>query len=133
MRAYSTDVRDLMARRMHEIANGIAAAMNCTAEVDVQHLTIPVTNDPELSERLSRRFAGMVGEDALDHDYRLMVGEDVSYLMQDMPSMFFLVGSANAERGLNYGHHHPRFDFDEAALPLGVALLSAAVGEYVFG
>ncbi len=132
MRAYSTEVRDLMVRRMQEIATGVASAMNCTAEVDVRHLTIPVINDPEVGATLSRKFAQMVGEDKLDHDIRLMVGEDVSYLMQDIPGMFFLVGSANAERGLNYGHHHPRFDFDEDALPLSVALLSAAVGEYVF-
>lgn len=132
MRTYSTEVRDLMVRRMQEIATGVASAMNCTAEVEVRHLTIPVINDPEVGATLSRKFAQMVGEDKLDHDIRLMVGEDVSYLMQDIPGMFFLVGSANAERGLNYGHHHPRFDFDEDALPLSVALLSAAVGEYVF-
>jgi amidohydrolase len=55
----------------------------------------------------------------------------MAFLMDDIPGMFFFVGSANRERGLDFGHHHPRFDFDEAALPLGVALLSAAVGEYV--
>jgi amidohydrolase len=117
---------------MHEIVDGIAAAMGCTAELKVDHLTIPVINDAPVVERLSHKFAQIVGEDKLDPNVRLMVGEDVSYLMQDVPSMFFLVGSSNAERGLNYGHHHPRFDFDEDALPLGVALLAAAVGEYVF-
>jgi amidohydrolase len=132
MRAFKTEVRDLMTQRMHEIVNGVAAAMNCTAELKVDHLTIPVINDQEVVDRLSHKFGQMVGEDKLDHDIRLMVGEDVSYLMKDMPSLFFLVGSANSARGLNYGHHHPRFDFDEDALPLGVALLSAAVGEYVF-
>jgi amidohydrolase len=45
--------------------------------------------------------------------------------------MYFFLGSANNERELNYPHHHPRFDFDEAVLPLGVALLSAAVADYV--
>jgi amidohydrolase len=36
------------------------------------------------------------------------------------------VGSANLERELSYPHHHPRFDFDEAALPYGVALMAGA-------
>lgn len=132
MRAFKTEVRDLMTHRMEEIVDGVAAAMGCSAEFDIRHLTIPVVNDQDVIDRLKEKFAQVVGEDRLDHEVRLMVGEDVSYLMQDVPSLFFLVGSGNAERGLNYGHHHPRFDFDEDALPLGVALLSAAVGEYVF-
>jgi amidohydrolase len=132
MRAFKTEVRDLMTQRLHEIVDGVAAAMGCTAELKVDHLTIPVINDSGVADRLSRKFAQIVGEEQLDRDIRLMVGEDVSYLMQGIPAMFFLVGSANGERGLNYGHHHPRFDFDEDALPLAVALLSAAVGEYLF-
>jgi amidohydrolase len=132
MRAFRTEVRDLMTQRLQEIVDGVAAAMGCTAELKVDHLTIPVINDAGLADKLSRKFAQIVGEDKLDRNIRLMVGEDVSYLMQGIPAMFFLVGSSNADRGLNFGHHHPRFDFDEDALPLGVALLSAAVGEYVF-
>jgi amidohydrolase len=62
-----------------------------------------------------------------------MASEDVSYLMDDAPGMYFFVGSSNAERGLTYGHHHPRFDFDEDVLPLSVALMSAAVADYLTG
>ena len=51
--------------------------------------------------------------------------------MTDIPGTYYLVGSANAERGLNFGHHHPRFDIDEDCLPLGVATLAAAVGEFL--
>jgi amidohydrolase len=32
------------------------------------------------------------------------------------------VGAANADRGLAYPHHHPRFDFDEIALGTGLEL-----------
>jgi amidohydrolase len=73
----------------------------------------------------------MVGADKYDLNARTMGGEDMAFFMDDIPGMYFFVGSANAERGLNYGHHHPRFDFDEDVLPLSVALLTAAVGEYV--
>jgi metal-dependent amidase/aminoacylase/carboxypeptidase family protein len=36
-----------------------------------------------------------------------------------------------AERGLNFPHHHPRFDFDERALTPGAALMARAAAEYV--
>jgi amidohydrolase len=39
------------------------------------------------------------------------------------------VGSANPEKGLNYGHHHPKFDIDEASLPRAAALMAATAVE----
>jgi amidohydrolase len=32
------------------------------------------------------------------------------------------VGAANTDRNLAYPHHHPRFDFDETALGIGVEI-----------
>jgi amidohydrolase len=55
-----------------------------------------------------------------------MVSEDMASIMQQAPGCYFLVGSANSARGLDYGHHHPRFDFDEEALPWGAALMARA-------
>jgi amidohydrolase len=40
-----------------------------------------------------------------------------------------MIGSANAEKNLNYNHHHPRFDFDERALVTGAALMASAAAE----
>jgi amidohydrolase len=52
-------------------------------------------------------------------------------MMQTAPGCYFFVGSANAERGLNFPHHHPRFDFDERALAQGAALMAQAAAKYV--
>jgi amidohydrolase len=30
------------------------------------------------------------------------------------------VGSNNPERGLIWGHHHPKFDLDEASMAIGI-------------
>jgi len=60
-----------------------------------------------------------------------MASEDMSFILEDVPGMYFFVGSSNEKLGLTYGHHHPRFDFDEDALPLGVALGSAAIADYL--
>jgi len=61
-----------------------------------------------------------------------MAAEDMSYFLDAVPGTFFFVGSANAAKGLDYPHHHPRFDIDdEAVIPLAVKLLTAAVAAYV--
>jgi amidohydrolase len=130
-RAFTMEVRELLERRIAEISEAVCAAMGCTVEIEIRHGTIPTVNHPEVSARLRRRFAQMVGEDKLDTGVRTMGAEDMALLMDDIPGMYFFLGSSNAARGLDYGHHHPRFDFDESVLPLGVALLSAAVAEYV--
>jgi amidohydrolase len=64
---------------------------------------------------------------------RTMGSEDMAYMMQTVPGCYFFIGSANADRGLNFPHHHPRFDFDERALAQGAALMAQAAAKYVLG
>jgi len=73
----------------------------------------------------------VVKPNALDQTVRTMASEDVSYMLDGIPGMYFFVGAANPSKGITYGHHHPSFNIDEDVLPLGVALMSASVAEYV--
>ena len=63
----------------------------------------------------------------MDSAYRTMGSEDFAFILQKVPGCFLLVGSANHELGLDFGHHHPRFDFDEAILPEASAMLAFLV------
>ena len=56
-----------------------------------------------------------------------MGSEDMAYMMDTIPGCYFFIGSADAERELNFPQHHPRFDFDERAL--GAALMARAAAE----
>jgi amidohydrolase len=91
--------------------------------------------------RLSPEVAGMaeelvatrrpiVGEEHVVVAPPVMGAEDMSYFLQRVPGCFFRVGSANAERGLTRPHHHPCFDFDEAALLIGVEVLAGAARRF---
>ena len=60
-----------------------------------------------------------------------MGGDDMALWLQEAPGCYFHVGAGDAERGLDYPHHHPRFDLDEAALPLAVELLSRGILEFL--
>lgn len=59
-----------------------------------------------------------------------MAAEDMSYFLQEVPGCYFFLGSANAAKGLNYPHHHPRFTFDEAALVMGVEMFVRCVHQF---
>lgn len=133
IRFFSDEVKHLLDKRMHEIVAGVGSAMGCEASLTIRYLTEPVYNNPKVAERVRATFARLgQGEDKWRYE-RTMGAEDVGVFMQDVPGMYFFLGSANAEKDLHYPHHHPRFDFDEASLPLGVALLSAAVADYLTG
>ncbi len=131
IRTFNPEVRDLVSQRVQEIVQNTATALGCTAEITVEHSTMPVYNHPEVAGRLRKIFAQFIDDSQFDTEERTMGAEDVGLFMQDIPGMFFFVGSANEERDLHYPHHHPRFDFDEEALPLSVALMSAAIADYV--
>jgi amidohydrolase len=131
IRAFETRVMALLTERIRAIAEGIAASMGCSADVYVEQLTLPVANAPDVNARLRPVFQQIAPDVQLIGDFRMMVAEDMSYFLDRLPGTFFLVGSANPQRHLDYPHHHPRFDFDEAAIPLAVELLAAAVASYV--
>lgn len=131
VRTFKLEVRDMVARRMREISEGICQALGCRADFEIQHGVLPVVNNAEVGGRIRPVFSEMVGANGLDMNERTMGSEDAGLFMDDIPGLYFFLGAAVPNREAYYGHHHPRFDFDENALPLGVALMSAAVAKYV--
>ena len=132
-RTYRAETHALVERRIHEIVNGIASAMGCQAEVATVPIAPPLINNLQVTERLRHAIkptADRLKLKVID-DFRTMTAEDMAVILNHVPGTFFFVGSANAARGLNYPHHHARFDIDEASLPIGVALLCNAVADYV--
>jgi amidohydrolase len=130
-RTFNAYTSELLEQHIRSVSSAVCASQGCTVEMWVKHLTIPVVNDAEVTKRVRKAFGRVVEADQLDDTARTMASEDVAYLMDDIPGMYFFVGAANKDKGITYGHHHPRFNIDEDALPLSVALMSAAVADYV--
>ncbi|MEM9951972.1 MAG: amidohydrolase [Chloroflexota bacterium] len=129
-RIFTEEMRNLVAERMTTIAEHTAIAMGCTAEVDISNNASPVDNHPDVVNRVTDAWTKLGRANDFYYD-QTTASEDVGVFMQDIPGMYFFLGSGNDEKELNYGHHHPRFDFDEDVLPIGVAMLSSAVAEYL--
>lgn len=131
IRYFKTEVRDMMERRMGEVIEHVCAGLGCVGVLYMQHLTLPVTNHPEVADRCRETFAQLSGVTTLDTTIRTMGAEDVGMFMDDVPGMYFFVGARDMTASEYYGHHHPKFTFDEEALPFSVGLLAAAIGSYV--
>nr|MBN1228206.1 amidohydrolase [Anaerolineae bacterium] len=126
VRTYKKDTKRLVHERLTTLIEGIAAACQCDASVEIAEMTLAVDNDRELSEQIAAIAADIVGNANVVRDERTMGAEDVSFLMEDIPGCYFFIGSSNPARDLHYPHHNPRFDFDEEALVIGAAVLAKA-------
>lgn len=126
IRTYLPEVRELVVRRTEEVVRGVAESMGCTAELSMESITPAVINDARLAEVVNQVRMEVLPETEDVSGLRTMGSEDMAFLMDDIPGCYVFVGSMNADKDLVYGHHHPKFDFDEQALVDGVALVSAS-------
>jgi amidohydrolase len=124
LRSFKPEVGALIKKRFYTLIETIADAMGCQAEIDFIKVTEPVINDPQLAGLMGQVATAIDPQAKIDTAFQTMGGEDFSLMMQAIPGCFMMVGSANPERGLDYGHHHPKFDIDEACLPFAVAIMT---------
>jgi amidohydrolase len=117
--------------RFERIVRGVAQAFGCEAEIRYQRYNKPTINDPKMAAIAHAAAAEVVGEANVLTDVRTMGGEDFSSFLYRMPGCFIAVGSRNTARGLVYGHHHPRFDVDEACLAIGAEILLRTARRYL--
>jgi amidohydrolase len=131
IRSFNPEIRKLVLERFEKIATGVAGALSCRAEVELRRVTPAVVNDPKMAKRVHKVAARLFPMFTIDNQERTMGSEDMAYMMEDIPGCYFFVGSANREKGLDSAHHHPKFDFDESALPRAAALMASAVVEFL--
>jgi len=131
IRTYKPEVREMVLKRIVEITEGVAQAMGCKAEVDLKKITPATVNEAGMAARVRELAHSIPGVTAVADDERTMGSEDMAYMMETVPGCYFFIGSANAEKELNFPHHHPRFDFDERAMVTGAALMATAAADYM--
>jgi amidohydrolase len=129
LRAFRPETHERASQRLSQIAVNTGAALGCEVEAYVDLMVPSLINDAGVNERLREVFSDKGVK--LSSGVRTMVSEDMAWFLRNTPGTFLFVGSANAERNLSFAHHHPRFDFDEDALPIAAGLLASAVAEYV--
>jgi len=62
-----------------------------------------------------------------------LVGEDFAFFAQKVPTAFWFLGAWDRQKHKTPTHHHdPKFDPDEACLPLGVELMCNMALDYLY-
>lgn len=129
VRTFTNELQAQMRERIDTLLRGITLGMRAEYELTYRQACPAVVNDPRMAD-LGRQVARReFGERQVVVPRQTMGGDDMSYFLQRAPGVYYLVGTRNTARGFDVPHHHPRFDLDESALPVGVRLLAASALE----
>jgi amidohydrolase len=131
VRTLSQDVREQMEKRLIALATGIGKAGGAEVQVEFIRGYPGIVNDPEMTALVRQAAIDAVGADHVIDSPIGMGGEDFSYFTLERPGCFFNVGTRNEERGIVWGHHHPRFDVEEEGMAAGIATMGGAVLAYL--
>lgn len=129
VRTLSEETRSLIERKMEQIIEGVCVGTGASYDLRYQRGYPTLVNHPEETDVVRRAVEGS-GECTLVEMKPIMGGEDFAYYLQEVPGCFFFVGAGNQDKGAVYPHHHPKFDFDEDALSVGVEALLATYVQY---
>lgn len=131
LRTFEAATRARLLDRLADLVQGTARTFRVEGEVTVPPGCPACVNDPAITDLVTRVAAEVVGPEHVSAAARTAGADDMALFLDAAPGCYVLVGSANPERGLDSPHHSPTFDFDEAALPIGVRLLVGATLKYL--
>jgi amidohydrolase len=116
IRTLSKEVRAETFNRVRAIAAGTAASFGATAEADFLG-DVPVTsNEAGKTAFVSGIAADIVGAHNVKQMRPIMGAEDFSHMLNQRPGAFIMIGN-----GIGPGLHNPAYNFNDAAIPIGVS------------
>jgi amidohydrolase len=125
VRTFTTEVLDLVERRMKTIAEATCAAFECQCEFTFNRIYPPTVNHPAETTFIRQTLAEVAGaENVLDFE-PTMGAEDFSFYLLEKPGCYFLIGNGDGshrEGGHGLGPcmlHNPSYDFNDELIPLG--------------
>lgn len=120
VRWFRTAVRNTIERRMGEIATGVAGGFGATAELRLIPGYPPTINTPAEAATAAAAMAAVVGQENVATDLPPTMGaEDFAYMLQARPGAYGWIGNGPGAGGCLL--HNPRYDFNDALLPIGAS------------
>lgn len=128
LRTANAELRAMMKQRIADITQNVAAAMGCTAEVDIIPGYAALVNNDDEAARVKRVAGRLFGaKNVVDKPAPSMGGEDFSFFCDCAPGVFFHVGCVSPEWMPAPPLHSKDFKIDENCLTIGTLMHVALV------
>ena len=125
VRTFTTELIDLIERRMKEISEGLAAAFGGTVEFEFVRNYPPLINSEKEARFCAEVMEEIVGKENVTAQEPTMGAEDFAYMLQAKPGAYaFIANGDGTHREMGHGGgpcmlHNPSYDFNDDLIPLG--------------
>lgn len=125
VRTFTTEVLDMVERRMQAVAEATCAAFETRCEFSFRRNYPPTVNHAAETEFVRHTLADVVGAANVQEFEPTMGAEDFSFFLQQKPGCYFLIGNGDGthrEGGHGMGPcmlHNPSYDFNDELIPIG--------------
>lgn len=125
IRTLNPVLRDRIPEMIQRLIRGVTSAYGARFQVEYTRGYPVMVNDPEMTEFARSAAADILGSDAITTiPEPSMGGEDFAYFLQQVPGCYAYLGTSRVGATRRFPWHHPRFNIDEEALPVGTAFLA---------
>ncbi|MFZ0989491.1 MAG: M20 aminoacylase family protein [Xanthobacteraceae bacterium] len=116
-RSLTPDVRELLHKRIGEVVEGTARMYGASAKVTYTNGYPVVVNHERQTAFAADVAREIAGKDNVDIDVPPVMGaEDFAFMLQERPGAFICCGNGDSA-----GLHHPAYDFNDEAIPVGTS------------
>jgi hippurate hydrolase len=120
-RTFAADVQRRIEERMRSLVDGICAAHGATATVDYRNEFVPLVNTANEVAATVAAATAVVGEDNIDGDCAPWpASEDFARMLDVVPGCYVDIGNGTSG-SCGSSLHNPNYDFNDDAIPIGVA------------
>ncbi len=131
LRSLDDQTRELLLR---EVENALAIAKNLGGgyAIEIERGYPALYNNPDVCNWVEESASDLIGKENICAGELIMGAEDFAFMARESQGMMMWLGTKDPEGPVRY-HHHPEFDVDERAMPVGAAILAETARRYVQG
>jgi amidohydrolase len=129
VRTLNPAVQKRVEQRIREVVRGVCEATGTRGEVNYSNGYPALLNDGKMVDLLREVGNKVLPQGAcVEIEKPAMGGEDFANYLQVVPGSFFWLGAGEEK---SYPIHHPKFDFDESIMKMGIEMLANSAIDYL--
>ncbi len=132
IRTNKPEARELLVRRMKEVAEKTAAVYNGTVDIEMISEVPPLICNPKLTDEVVgyMQELGIPGLTPYP-GISASASEDFAVIAEKVPSTFMYLSAGYLDERGQYPAHHPKAQFNEDVCPIGAACLAHCASQWL--
>lgn len=132
IRTNKPEARELLVRRMKEVAEKTAAVYNGTVDIEMISEVPPLICNPKLTDEVVgyMQELGIPGLTPYP-GISASASEDFAMIAEKVPSTFMYLSAGYLDERGQYPAHHPKAQFNEDVCPIGAACLAHCASQWL--